>query len=174
MCEPVTLTATAIALSAAAAGATAYGVHKQAKAEKAAKNYAAGVSRNNAIIAENLAKDALDRGDIAEKQHRLRVSELKGKQKSVFAASGVDLSYGTPVDVFSDTEALGEFDALTIRNNAERESQRFKLQAYNDTVQGDLTQSQADDINPLLRGTTSLISGASQTATTASSLGVGA
>ena len=41
---------------------------------------------------------------------------------------------GSSIDNVSDTAAAGEFDALTIRNNAQREAHGDKVQAGNSGV----------------------------------------
>lgn len=78
----------------------------------------------NADLARKAAKDARNRGDAAEQQHRLKVKGLAGRQTAVMAANGVDLGFGSPLDILGDTAELGELDALTIRKNYEQEADR--------------------------------------------------
>jgi len=47
------------------------------------------------------------------------------------AANGVDISYGTSLDLIEDTAMLGELDALTIQYNAEKNARNYDVQAQN-------------------------------------------
>jgi len=50
---------------------------------------------------------------------------------------------GTAQEVTEDTAAFGELDALTIRNNAEREALGFRTQGMNFQASGELAQLRA-------------------------------
>jgi hypothetical protein len=115
---------------------SAYGAIRQARASKKAgeaqqdaAESQAGLADYNAAVAEVQAKDAITRG--AEDEHRFRSSirTLIGSQRAAFAASNVDVSFGSAVDVQADAAELGELDALTIRNNAAREAWGYNVQA---------------------------------------------
>jgi hypothetical protein len=124
---------------------TAYGQIQQGKAEKRRYEYQAAVQRNNQKVAEWNAQDAIERGDILEKQHRMKMSKLQGKQRSVLAAQGIELESGSALDVLQDTAYFGEMDALTIRNNAQRDSWKYKVNAQNRAAQAGLLQTQGRD-----------------------------
>lgn len=108
-----------------------YGSYQQGKAQQAQYDYQAQVNENNRKIAEWQAQDAIKRGDIEEKRHRLKVEQLKGRQRSVLAASNVEIDSGSALDTLGDTAELGELDALTIRSNAEREAYDYRVSAMN-------------------------------------------
>lgn len=135
MCEPITATTalsyTSLAFTAGSTILSAYGQQQAGKAQAAQARYNAAVQRNNQIVANQLAADSIKRGEIEEKQHRLQVAQLKGRQKTVLAASGIETDSGSALDILSDTAEIGELEALTIRNNAEREAHGFKTQASN-------------------------------------------
>lgn len=118
MCEPTTIAA----LTVAATGLQAFGSIQQG-------NYQAAVARNNQIIANRAADDATERGIEAERQQRMKTQQVLGRQKAAMAANGLDISSGSPVDILSDTARFGEYDALTIRSNAEREAYGYRTQA---------------------------------------------
>lgn len=99
------------------------------EAEKAAKESEAQLAEYNAGVADLQAKDALERGYEDENKFRQSVRGMIGSQRAGQAASNVDVSYGSAVDVQADASFLGEMDALTIRNNAARESWGFDVQA---------------------------------------------
>lgn len=111
--------------SVASAAGTVVGVIGQmnaSRAEAAASTYQANQSR---IMAE----DALKRGAAEEQAQRRKTAALEGRQRAVLAASNVDLTSGSPLAVLTDTAMLGELDAQTIKNNAEREASQHRAQA---------------------------------------------
>lgn len=120
-----------LAFTAISTIASYIGQQQQAKAEAKAMEAQAATNRQNAALAEKRAEDALQRGDIEEKQKRLESARLRATQQTGFAAGGVLTSEGTPLDVSSDTAALGELDALTIRSNASREAFEHEVDAFN-------------------------------------------
>lgn len=136
MCELATA-AIAVAATAAVAGSamSGYGKARQLEAESESMEYQAKVAENNAAISEQQAKDsdfkakdATARGQLKAHRYRMHVNRLLSKQKTTYAASGVDLS-GTPSNVMKDTARMGETDALTIEQNAAMESWGYKRRA---------------------------------------------
>jgi hypothetical protein len=102
---------------------------KAGELEQQAANAQADLSDWNAKVADLQAEDAIQRG--AEEEARLRrgVRQLVGAQRAGFAADGVDVGFGSALDVQADTAEQGELDALTIRTNAAREAWGFKVEA---------------------------------------------
>jgi hypothetical protein len=132
MCvDPATLAVVSAAASVLGTGVSAYGQIQAGQAAKAAGDYNAAVARNNQIVAERQAQDALARGEVAETEQRRKVRMLASSQRAALGASGVQLDAGTPLDLLGDTAAMGELDALTIRNNAEREAYGYRVQGVN-------------------------------------------
>jgi hypothetical protein len=129
MCDPAT------ALVVASTAVTAYGQYEQGE-------YQSKVARNNAIIQDRLAKDAVKRGEVSEQRHRLKVAQMKGKQRAKLAASGVDLSSGSASQILTDTAEFGELDALTIRSNAEREAFGYQVKGSNYLAESELARSE--------------------------------
>jgi hypothetical protein len=82
----------------------------------------------NARLAEAQANDALLRGTIEESRYRRQIAQVIGGQKAAFGKRNVAVS-GTALDLLSDTAAIGEEDAQTIRNNAARTAWGYKHQA---------------------------------------------
>jgi hypothetical protein len=115
----------AIAGLVVAAAGTTYGV----VASNQQANYQAEVENQNQKTALLAAADAIHRGDIAETAARTRTRLLISKQRAGYAAAGIDLSSGTPVEVTADTAMFGEMDALTIRNDAAREAWGYVAQS---------------------------------------------
>lgn len=118
MCGPI---AVGVAMVAAAA-MSAYSQHQNSKYQSQLANY-------NAEVAENSAKDAVNQGNAEASQRRERARQLAGTQAATMAANGVDLGGGTATDVFADTAGMGELDALTTLNNAQRQAYGLQSQA---------------------------------------------
>lgn len=102
-------------LSAVGAGVSAVGTIAASQAQAAAATYK---QKQEAMLAE----DALKRGAQEEQAQRRKASALAGRQRAVLAASGLDLSSGSPLQIQADTATLSELDASVIKDNAKREA----------------------------------------------------
>jgi hypothetical protein len=93
------------------------------------------------------AADAIERGREAVAIHRVKTKQMIGTQRAAFAASGVDISDvdSTAQNVFADTLALSEEDAITIQANAAREAWGFKVQARDYGLRGELARAEGRD-----------------------------
>ena len=128
MCTPILA---GLMLQGLGAIAQARGQRQAAAAKANEYEYQAKIDDNNRKVALWKAQDAQDRGAKEEAALRVKVAQLKGRQKSALAASGVEIGDGSALDILGDTAALGELDALTIRSNAEREAYEQKVNASN-------------------------------------------
>lgn len=158
-------TATLIAMAAAAAASAAGTAISSIQQSKQA-DYQSKVAENNNVIAQQMAQDALNRGQAKEQEQRRKTAALISNQRTAFAANGVDINSGSAVDVQADTAGLGELDALNIRNNAQREAYGFQSQGMNYSAQSDLYKYSADTTmaNMPLNTATSALGGASSVA----------
>lgn len=104
----------------------------------------ADIADFNSDYADWQAEDALDRGRDREGQLRKQVKQVGGAQRANLAAQGVDVNDldSSAVQIQEDTEALGELDALMIRNNAIREAMGYRTRALNASVQGRVYEAQ--------------------------------
>lgn len=108
------------------------------------------VANVNAGLAQQQATDAIARGQTAEFNQRLKTAQLKSTQTARMAANGVALDSGSPLDVLTSTDVMGEQDALQIRNNAAREAWGYQAQAANYRAQGAAANPWAAGIATLL------------------------
>lgn len=117
--------------------------YQQGKAQAAAANYKAQVERQNQRIA--LENAAMERQEGLEEARRQRMATLQeiGKQQVGLAANGVDVGYGTSLDIIEDTAMLGELDALTIEYNSEKRARNYDMQAYNFANEANLATYEA-------------------------------
>ena len=136
---------TAIALASAA-----YGVYNQVKAggaerdagnaEQAAANDRARLINWNAKVADLQAQDAITRGQEEEQRIRMGLRQIIGSQRASRAASNVDISVGSAVDIQADAARLAELDVLTTRNNAAREAWGYNVEAQDLRMQAEITR----------------------------------
>lgn len=89
----------------------------------------ASAARQNAAYSDIAASDSIKRGATDEDQQRLQTMGAIGTQRAGFAANGVDVNSGSAANIQDDTAQLGEFDALTIRNNAAKEAWGYRTQS---------------------------------------------
>lgn len=121
MCEPTTI---ALIATAAAGTMSAVGQYQQGQA-------AEQVARNNQQMAEYAAEDAQRRGEKEVQETQRRAAQLRGTQRSMMAARGLDLSVGTPADILDQTEFFAAQDVATSRTNARREAWAVRADAAN-------------------------------------------
>lgn len=159
MCEPTTIAAIGLAVTVAGTAASAYGQYRSAQGQQAAAAYQAAVHRNNQIIAQQMAENALERGRIQEQNHRQKVAQVLARQETLFGAAGISLAEGTAIDVFGDTAEMGETDALTIRYNSEREAEAYLLKAQNAGQSAVLADAAGASISPGMAAGTTLLTG---------------
>jgi hypothetical protein len=167
-------TGISIALSAASAVMGAAAAYEQSQARKAQATYQAIVARNNAVTAARNAASILERGEIAQQEHRRKVKTVKGAVKARQAALGFlvdDTADSSNQRALQDIAELGKLDELRIKHNAALEERRALIQGVNFTAQAGLYDLKAGQENPLLAGTSTLLAGAASTFKTATDLG---
>lgn len=160
MCDPVT------GLMVASTLLSAGGAIQQGNAAAATGRYNAKIAEMNATISEKRAYDAIERGQQEEQKKRAETARLMGAQQAAMAANGVDLSFGSPLDVITGTAALGELDALTIRSNAAREEYDYRVQAASQRAQGslELMKGQSAQTGSWLSAGSTILSGGANAA----------
>lgn len=83
----------------------------------------------NARLARLAAMDAESRGAQEAGRARMKGTQVIGEQKVAFAASGVDVSSGSPLALMADSRMMSELDAQTLKNNAAREAWGLRMEA---------------------------------------------
>lgn len=108
----------------AGVGITAVGnAYMQSEQGKASRS----ASRFNSWVGRMQADDALARGEFEETQYRRKVADVRGTQRSGYAAQNVDVDTGIAATVDQETQRVGELDALMIRNNAAKEAMGYRM-----------------------------------------------
>lgn len=127
MCEVISATTMAYMALGATAASTAVSMYGQQQQGK----YQEKVGKNNALSAKYAAEDAMARGAVEEQQQRNRTRALMGQQRAALAANGIDTDSGTGSLLLTDSAGMGEFDALTVRNNAMKQAYGLNVQSDN-------------------------------------------
>jgi hypothetical protein len=149
--DPISLGVGSLVLQAIGTGAKAFG-------EYSAGQDAARVAEQNAQLAERAAGDALSRGEEQAARIRGETDRLIGSQRAAYGAAGVELGYGSPLDVMVGSRRVSEQDIATTRLNAARESWGYRAQAQQ-FRQGGQAAAQAGALSALGTG----IAGGTQT-----------
>lgn len=106
------------------------GTYMGAQASSAAASYNAQIAGQNALFAEERAKDALDRGAHEEERVRREGTLVRKGQEARYGAAGLDIGFGSPLDAIISSATQAELDALTVRENANREAEDFEREAW--------------------------------------------
>ena len=138
-------------------GASVYGGIQQQKAAAKNSRYAARVAKKNEARALLAAKDAERRGERDAARAKKASERLKGRQRAVLAANGVDVGSGSSVDILEDTTRIGKADALAIRENAKREADDYRAQGESYSDEYKINKKRAKQgIDPFEVGATAL------------------
>lgn len=129
MCEPTTMAMVAMGATAAQGIIGAQQANAQGKYQQA-------VANQNARAQERQASDARARGVIAGEEQRDRARMIGSRQATGLAASGLDISSGSSLDLFAETATLGEYDAQVAENNAAREAYGYQTRASESRASG--------------------------------------
>jgi hypothetical protein len=133
MCEPVSMS---VAATAIVASSVAKGV-----SDKMAADASASAQRRNAIVSEQAASLALQRGEEDAGRIQMKGSSLQGAQRAGYGASGADVNSGSAALTQEDTAQLTEVDKTIARNNAQREAWGLERQADNMRSSADATET---------------------------------
>lgn len=119
------------AATVAAAGVTAYGQVTAAQGQRAGLKYQSQLAEVNAVNADRAAREALERGELDAVAHDRQVRQLRGRQIAAQAAQGLELGFGSPLDILTDTDLLAAEDRANIYENANREAEGYRISAAN-------------------------------------------
>ena len=156
------LPAVKLGLTAASTGLATLGAYRGAQARQQQAEYQAQIAQQNEELArreqERLRSDGDRQRDVLDRQ----IAQLLGRQRAGLASSGVDLGFGSPLQVQTDTAALGALDRVALDEDIERAVYNAGLDAHSASQRGQLYQSAADNISPGVEGFSTFLGGASQ------------
>lgn len=112
------------------------GAFSQARAYKAQGAIESTISGINSNIASLQSKETLAAGDLAVSREDLKTTQTEGSVLANQGASGTAVGSGSNVLVRNAVRSTGDQDALTIRNNAQRQAFGYNSQALEETYKG--------------------------------------
>lgn len=179
MCDPISAVAIAFsAYSSIQSGrAQAEAAEQQAANNAKIAEYNAKVQDQNAELATEAGRDALSRGANDAAAIKQNYKQATASSRAAAASTGLLVDQGQYGDLITDAAAAGELNALTARNNAEREAYGFKLksndytaEARNLRLQGQVGMANANIAGDVYKSnaygdaTSTLVTGASKLA----------
>lgn len=153
-----------LGMQAAGAVSGAIGGFYGARMTKNQLAFEAEMARINARIAELGARSAFERGQKEVASLTMQAGQLKSRQRTAMAANGIDLGEGNAAEVQASTEIMKEIDRNTLEANAVRSAWGYRTEAANLQSTAMMKEGSAAGISPLMAGTSSLLTGARQVA----------
>lgn len=107
-------------------GIQTFGALRAGNAASNESRFKSQVASNNAIIANQNADIALEKGRADVKDQRRLTKQRIGLQRAQLAGQGFDVSQGSSIDILSDTASLGELDVLRIEADAQNKARNLR------------------------------------------------
>lgn len=120
----------------AAAGLMVGGTIYSALAQDAAGVYNQAMAEYDAKQLDDLAVDAINRGESEAQRVGLEGRRVLGEQRAGLAGQGVDIGTGTAADIQMETMTLSARDQKTVRLNAMQEARGIRVQAASTRANG--------------------------------------
>lgn len=138
----------------------------QGEAAANQSKYQSAVAANNAIVSRRNADMAAREGNAAVEAKQMENRAKIGAITAAQGASGVDLNYGSAVDVRSSAAQTGQLSAINIRSQAIRKAYGYQNEASDFDTQSKLYTQQAknDKTAGTMNATTTLLGGLSDSA----------
>lgn len=126
--------------------------------------YQAGIADQNAHIAEGQAHDAILNTNLEAQRRAREIGQTKGAQEAAMAANGVDLNFGSAVDVQKDTAMIGAEDLAQIYKGGNEQTKGFEINAFNYRSQAaaDRAKAKSAMLQGIMGGLSTALGGASQ------------
>ena len=137
---------------------------QQAKAQKDTLKARATVARRNQEIAAIEEANIVRRGVQSEQAVRRNTRDLGKAQRAAFTGRGIDVNFGTPLDIVAGTEVIGEFDAGTTRENTANARFGAQVRGQGFQTEAAFLDTAAGNISPANAAASTLLSGATSTA----------
>ena len=154
MCEPTTLMMASMAVSAA--GAVMGGIQQNQAAKANAR-----MMRQQAAYEDQQARDAIARGEEDIRAIQQRGANAQGAATAGFAANGLDMGFGSPLDFMLSNAANIEQDIMRTGENAKREADGISFGASQTRGQANITRAEGKNARTAgyIKGFNSVLSG---------------
>lgn len=146
-------------------GSSTVGAFAGAKAQQQSLRSQARIAEINATLADAAARGELMASERQQSSIKLRGAQTKAAQVSAFAGNGIDVGVGTPVQLATSTDYITEVDANTARANGIAAAWGQRINAGNMRRSATSARAEAAGISPGMAAATTLITGATQVAT---------
>ncbi|QNA85145.1 hypothetical protein G4G27_14925 [Sphingomonas sp. So64.6b] len=127
MCPPALAIPLAIASTVMATGGAIMSGIGQAQQYR----YQASIADQNNRLANEQAKDSIENTNLEAQRRGRALAQIKGAQQAAMAANGVDLNFGSAVDVQKDTAMIGAEDLAQIYKGGNQRTRGFEISAFN-------------------------------------------
>jgi hypothetical protein len=119
------------------------GQYAQGQSAYSAAKYQQAGAAANAQLANDQAKAEIDNTKLAAQRRYREASQLEGNQRAAMAANGIDLNYGSAVDVLRDDKMIAAEDVGQIYKEGFNKTQGYLIDAYNERLKGSAARSAA-------------------------------
>lgn len=127
--------------------------------------YQAAVLRNNKLIAERAADQAIAEGREKIQAKGLEVAQLIGRQRAALASGNIVVDQDSALELAVDAARTGALDQISLEVNAEREALALRMQGANFEAKAQAAEAAGRD-----SARAGLIQGLGTLATTASTV----
>ena len=106
-----------------------------------AGKYQQAIAMQNAQIAEENSRRAIERGQVEQQDQDMQTRAELATQEAMQAGSGLNISGGSQMLTRKSAAELGRRDALNVRQKAEIDSYNFKTQAASAVAEGRMARA---------------------------------
>lgn len=124
-----------LVMMAASTAVAAYGAYQSGKATEASYEAQANADKYNAEIERQNAAAARQQAGAREEAQRRQARQFLGEKRAALSQAGIGLS-GSAADVYAQSAANAELDALNIRYEGEMQGRGLMAQSELSTYQG--------------------------------------
>lgn len=147
MADPVTATMAAVSVGGTILGTAvkAEGVSQETDAKVQQLGFQSAIAKRNADIAKQNADWSRAVGEVNAQQIGLQYAQRIGQQRAGQGASGLDVNFGSAVQVRDSTKMLAVHDQSVIRSEAAERAYAFEQQGETQKMQSKMYDAAAEN-----------------------------
>ena len=128
--------------------------------------YAAQIADMNAKTAAGQARDSEENTQLEAQRRYRMLAQTKGSQEAAMAANGIDLGFGTALDIQRDTAMIGAEDVAQIYKAGSERTKGFDTESWNYRSEAAAQRSKASGaiVSGFMNAASTALGGASQMA----------
>lgn len=148
------------------AGVKAYGSIQAGEAKNAQAQFQAGIAEHNRTLANQNADYSRKVGEVDAQTSGLKTAQVLGQERAGQGASGLDVNFGSAVQVRDSTHEIGWHDQQVIRSDAARKAYAYEQEGVTQGMQADLYRRAGADAKAAgeIGAVSSILGGISSTA----------